>query len=145
MVQKISTALEKIAQIYLQIHLQYWSLMRRGSSENFWKRSFSFISLQAKCIFSLIGSLDKDWFSKFSAECRVYRLLMVVDAKKEPIWDRGGRERSLVEIGDSHKDAATENEWEYRNWNPISRQCDNDILVLDAIDALRWPDFWVCL
>ena len=37
---------------------------------------------------------------------------MGVDAKKEPIWDTAGRERSLVEIGDSHKDAWTGNEWE---------------------------------
>ena len=37
---------------------------------------------------------------------------MGVDAKKEPIWDTEGRERSLVEIGDSHKDASTQNEWE---------------------------------
>ena len=38
-------------------------------------------------------------------------MLSVVDAKKEPIWDsRGGygRERSLVEIGDSSKDAGTQ-------------------------------------
>ena len=51
-------------------------------------------------------------FPDFRLKCRFYRLVMGVDAKKEPIWDTEGRERSLVEIGDSHKDAWTENEWE---------------------------------